>query len=175
MTQPLTTPRRKLTREEEMVWPNLPLEMPSRDEVDPEPHAPLMPPFIGPRRKKPNRKLTPQEQRQLDEESMRRRCLGETYRQIALHLDIATSTAYARMKRHLYQQRKHFHENAADLRDFQLHTLKQILPIQIHNAMQGDKRAFTLVLQGFKHQHKLSLIPQSHRQGRVATHHVVRR
>ena len=81
MTQPLTTPRRKLTREEEMAWPNLPPEMPSRDEVDPEPHASLMPPFIGPRRKKPNRKLTPQEQRQLDEESMRLRCLGKTYRQ----------------------------------------------------------------------------------------------
>ena len=173
MYQPTPTRRRQPSLEEETAWANYanqanqvsqmqetsPNRIEELDQFDPQPPGALLPPFLGKPRKQPDRKLTPQEQRDLDAEAMRIRCLGKTYRQIAFHLDISTSTAFSRVKRHLYHTRKYLHENAADMRDFQLHAIEQMLPYQIHNATHGDKKAFTLVLQAFKHQHKLSLIP----------------
>jgi len=134
-TEPLTTPKRKLTREEEMAWPHLPKQH-DPEEVDTGDPPPTFV-TIGPDGQCVPLKRDPEKYKEMiDEEAFAFHCRGLSYRKVALAMRLPHSTVYKMVQRHLNRQRTVYAEQEADVRD----ELTEVLKVAAGKAMDLASR-----------------------------------
>lgn len=81
-----------------------------------------------------------------EEQALRLRTLGLTYREIAKQLQVSISTAYSRVMRGLRDLRKRQHEAPSDVRHIELLKLAQLERRVMAEAVSGDHASIRLLL-----------------------------